>query len=249
MYVGYLDDSRDSSTCVVTVLLIPVAAWRLLFERIRAFRRSLKQSDGMFTRKEWHATDFIAGRGRIADRTITKGRRAQIFGDLLRTTATFAPNGLISINAVFPRKDELRAYERVLNRIEATMKTKQTHAVLIWDSGKEGEYRRLARKMTVYNPIPSRYGVWPTGAPMKNIPLDHVIEDPIFKDSAESYFLQLADFCAYAQLRRESPVASKTKYGMNTIFNVLQPILFLPANANDPEGTVGLEATPTYVGG
>jgi hypothetical protein len=236
MYVGYLDDSRDPSTCIVTALLVPADSWRNLFERVKAFRASLKQSDGMFTRKEWHATDFVAGRGRIADRTITKGRRAQIFGDLLRITATFAPDGLIAINAVFSRKDELRAYERVLNRIEATMKTKQTRAILVWDSGKEAEYRRLARKMTVHNPIPSKYGMWSTGSPTKNIPLDRVIEDPVFKDSAESYFLQIADFCAYALLRRESPLPSKTKYGMNTIFNVLQPILFLPANAKDPEG-------------
>jgi Protein of unknown function (DUF3800) len=236
MYVGYLDDSRDSSTCVVTALLIPADSWRKVFERIKAFRRHLKRSDGMFTRKEWHATDFIAGRGRIADRTITKGRRAELFGEFLRGAATFAKDGVIVINAVFPRKDELRAYERVLNRIEATMKTKKARSVLVWDAGKEGEYRRLARKMTVYNPIPSRFGTWPSGSPTKNIPLDRVIEDPIFKDSADSYFLQLADFCAYALLRRESPLASKTKYGMDNIFNVLKPILFLPASTNDPEG-------------
>jgi hypothetical protein len=217
MYVGYLDDSRDPAICVVTAILIPADSWRTVFDRIKAYRRYLKRTDGMFTRKEWHATDFAAGRGRIADRTITKGRRAQIFGELLRGAATFAKDGVIVINAVFPRKDELRAYERVLNRIEATMTAKQTRSVLVWDLGKEGEYRRLARKMTVYNPIPSKFGVWPSGSPTKNIPLDHVIEDPVFKDSADSYFLQMADFCAYALLRRESPLPSKTKYGMNTI--------------------------------
>jgi hypothetical protein len=197
MYVGYLDDSRDPSTCVVTALLIPADSWRNLFDQVKAFRGGLKQSDGMFTRKEWHATDFVAGRGRIADRTITKGRRAQLFRDLLQLTAGFAPSGLMAINAVFPRKDDARAYERVLNRIEATMKAKQARAVLVWDSGKEGEYRRLARKMAVYNPIWSKYGMWPTGTPTKNIPLQHVIEDPIFKNSADSYFLQVVDFCAY----------------------------------------------------
>lgn len=80
-----LDDSRDPATCVVTAILIPADSWRTVFDKVKAYRRHLKRTDGMFTRKEWHATDFVAGRGRIADQTITKGRRAQIFGELLRS--------------------------------------------------------------------------------------------------------------------------------------------------------------------
>jgi len=176
------------------------------------------------------------GGGESQTETVTKGRRAQIFGDTLRLTANLAGGGVILINAVFPQKKDLRAYERILNRVNATMKTKKSKAVLIWDSGKEGEYRRLARKMAVYNPIASKFGKWETGSRTKNIPLDHVIEDPIFKNSAESYFLQIVDFCAYALLRKESPLPAKTKYGLDTAFYLLRPICFLPASASDPEG-------------
>jgi hypothetical protein len=238
MHIAYLDDSRDSATCIVTALVVPATEWRAVFGTIKTFRSNLKQSDGLFTRKEWHATDFIAGRGRIADRVITKGHRSRIFGDTLHMIAGTGAQGVCMFNAVFPRKDELRAYERTLNRINRTMREWGSQALLIWDMGKEAEYRRLARKMTVYNPIPSKFGAWAPGEPTKNIPLDWVIEDPVFKDSAESYFLQITDFCAYALLRRESPLASKSKYGLGTAFNALNPILFLNANTKDPEGII-----------
>ena len=239
MHIAYVDDSRDSNICVCTALVVPDTSWRPVFDAIKTYRSDLKRSEGFFTRKEWHATEFVSGRGRIADRIIPKGRRAQVFGDTLRLLAgTGVTHSACLFNAVFPRKDEVRAYERMLNRINRTMRAWDSRGLLIWDMGKEQEYRRLARKMAVYNPIPSMFAEWGPGQPTKNIPLDWMIEDPIFKDSAESYFLQMVDFCAYSLLRRESPLASKTKYGMDTIFNVLAPILFRHANYQDPEGII-----------
>ncbi len=93
--------------------------------------------------------------------------------------------------------------------------------------------------MGVYNPIPSRFGVWrDNGKATKNLPLERIIEDPVFKKSEQSYFVQLADFCAYALLRRERPVPSKTKYGLDQAFNPLSPILVREASTRDPEGII-----------
>lgn len=98
---------------------------------------------------------------------------------------------------------------------------------------------RQVRRMYVYNPIPSQLGVWlDTGQSWKNISLDRVVEDPFFKDSAQSYFVQLVDFSAYALLRRERPIPSKTKYGLDTAFNILSPILVREARRSDPEGII-----------
>ncbi len=93
--------------------------------------------------------------------------------------------------------------------------------------------------MNVFNPIPSAYGVWAdTGDRFRNIPITRIIEDPFFKDSSQSYFLQLADFVAYSLLRRERPLPTKNKYGLNTAFPILQPILVTEANQRDAEGII-----------
>jgi hypothetical protein len=218
-------------------LPIPAAEWRNAFGQVRQFRRDLKQSDGIYVHTELHAWKFVSGRGKIADRTVTKGRRCQIFKQALQLVANLP--GARLFNAVFPAKDDERAFEWLLNRINRTMQVWDSRAILICDEGKEVAYTRLARRMGVYNPIRSRFGVWlDTGTATKNIPTDRIIEDPFFKKSEQSYFIQLTDFCAYALLRRERPIPSKTKYGLDQAFNLLSPILVREASTRDPEGVI-----------
>jgi hypothetical protein len=81
--------------------------------------------------------------------------------------------------------------------------------------------------------------VWfDSGKTWKNIPLDRIVEDPFFKGSAQSYFVQLVDFIAYALLRREHPLPSKSKCGLDKAFSELDPILVREARRGDPEGII-----------
>jgi hypothetical protein len=235
VHLIYLDDSRDERLCVFSALAVPSDEWREAFSAVRQFRRALKQTDGILVHAEFHAWKFVSGRGYLGPRVVAKGRRCQIFRDALAMVAGLP--GVRLWNAVFPASDEERAFERLLNRINRTMEAWGSRAILICDEGKETVYTRLTRRMGVYNPIPSRYGTrTDTGAVTKNIPIARILEDPFFKRSDQSYFIQFVDFCAYALLRRERPVPSKTKYGIDQAFTALSPILVREATRRDPEG-------------
>lgn len=237
MHLIYIDDSRDEALCVFSALAIPADEWQNAFRQVRQFRRNLKKSDGIYVYAELHAWKFVSGRGKIADQVVAKGRRCQIFKKALQLVASLP--GVRLFNAVFSAKKDEQAFEWLLNRINRTMQAWDSHAILICDEGKELAYTRLARKMHVYNPIPSQFGVWmDTGEVCKSIPIDRIIEDPFFKKSEWSYFIQLADFCAYALLRRERPILSKTKYGVDQAFNALSVILVREASTRDPEGII-----------
>jgi len=237
MHLIYIDDSRDEQLCVFSALAISIDQWQEAFAQVRQFRRDIKKSDGIYVYAELHAWKFVSGRGKISDQVVPKGRRCRIFKEALELVAELPGTRLF--NAVFPAKQDERAFERLLNRINRTMLAWDSHAILICDEGKELAYTRLARRMHVYNPIPSKYGGWEdTGMVIKNIPIDRIIEDPFFKKSRQSYLIQLADFCAYALLRRERPIPSKTKYGLDQAFQLLSPILVLEASTHDPEGII-----------
>ena len=62
---------------------MPSDSWRETFNTIKAWRQQLKESDGILLRKEFHATDSVAGRGRIAPHDIPNGRRCAIFREAL----------------------------------------------------------------------------------------------------------------------------------------------------------------------
>ena len=111
-------------------------------------------------------------------------------------------------NVVFPTKASKHAYEALLKSINRGLQTLESHAVLICDEGKDAIYTKLVRRMQT----------------SQNEAIDQILEDPFFKQSDQSYFIQLSDFCAYALLRQEHPIESKTKYGLDEAFNLLDPI-------------------------
>ena len=234
MHLIYLDDSGEKPYQIFSALAVPADQWTSTFRRIKAWRRALNESDGIQVAKEFHATSFCAGRGKLGLKDVYKQRRCQIFREALSLLANTP--GLMLFNCRM--RDQKKAYEYLMNRINRTMQARNSHAFIIADEGQEAEYTRIIRKLSVHNPIPSRYGGW-YGGPTKNITLDYILDDPVFRDSGRSYFIQMADFCAYALLRREVQIESKNKYGLHTAFDLLEPICVKECNTKDPMGIIG----------
>jgi hypothetical protein len=141
--------------------------------------------------------------------------------------------GIRIFNALAPKNDERLIFERLMTRINNTMTTWGSNAVIIHDEGKDFTY--LVRRMSIYNPIMSRYGGWPGGKLHKNFPLIRILEDIIFRESEDSYFIQLADFCAFSLFRCEHPIASKAKYNLHTSFSELESICTPECFGRDPK--------------
>ena len=236
MHLVYIDDSQDCPLYCFSALAVPADQWLTTFRAVKEWRRRLRDTDGIRVTKELHAWKFVSGRGDIAKRVVPKGRRCQLFREALAFLAGLSHLRLF--NCCREHRQDW-AFERLLNRINRTMQAWGSLAILICDEGKESDYTRLVRKMSVFNPIPSQYGVWQdTGRATKNIPIDRIIEDPFFKKSERSYFIQMSDFCAYALLRREKPVPSKTKYHLDSAFLQLEPICVKEASPRDPLGVI-----------
>ena len=108
------------------------------------------------------------------------------------------------------------------------------------DKGRELEITRAVRKMAIFNPIPSAVGTWDDGEAVRNIPVERLIEDPVFKDSHQSYFIQLADCVAFALLKREVPPTHHVrKYGIDRLFDKnVTGVCFKQASRDDPFGIV-----------
>jgi Protein of unknown function (DUF3800) len=188
--------------------------------------------------KELHACDFVAGRGKISTRTVLKYERCTIFKEAM-TLLSQIPE-ICLFNACLPKKREDWAFERLINRIDRTLKAWNSHGIIILDQTKELHYTRLIRKMSKFNLIPSQYDRWPSGEKNKNIPIERVIEDIFFKKSEHSYFIQFVDFAAYALLRREIQIPARNKYDLHLVFDILHPILFKSASRYDKQGIIRL---------
>ena len=236
MHLFYIDASGEQGKYYVyTALAIHDGKWRPAFNKIKKFRQELKKDYGLRVDYELHAWKFLSGKGDLGPKLRTKESRYEVFQKTLEFMCTV--DGFRLFNSV--NVNEQYAFERMVNRIERTMKERKSRAMLICDEGEEQTFIRRIRKMNVFNHIPSNRGAWSDdGTKTRNITLEHIIEDPIFKNSEESYFVQLADFCAYALLRMDRPIPDKAKYGLPTMFKILEPICFKGASPRDAMGVI-----------
>lgn len=231
MHICYVDDSGEDKVRGFSLLSVPVDQWHSCFQHVKEYRRNLRKSDGIYVAKEFHATEFVSGRGKVATGYVSKERRCEIYNECL--TQIVKLPGVRLFNAFGSKDHETRLFERLLNRVNRAMTEWDSHALLISDEGKD--YNRLVRKMGVFNPIPSQFGAWPVGK-TKNITLDRIVDEILYKRSQDSYFIQVSDFCAYALLRSEKHLASKNALGLHKSFDNLAPICQKQCFSKDPRG-------------
>lgn len=234
MWFAYIDESKDDNGFFIyTALVTNGERWASTFAKVKDFRRKLKEDHGIFISKEMHAWKFAAGKGRIADHPIFKPERAEIFRKVMR----FIVESKCFVVVSSCNTNEQYAFERLMNRMNRTAASRGQTVLLFFDEGEEAEITRRIRRMRVHNPIPSRFGAWiGTGKATKSLPLENFVEDPVFKDSKASYFIQLADFCAYAMLRMERPIPSRTALGYDTMYEELRAATRIITNKVDPRG-------------
>lgn len=238
--IAYIDESYDETTFAMSALIVDVRRWRVVFDAIKDHRRQLKAAYGIFTSNELHALEFVSGRGRISERMIPKGLRAQIFHetmDLVASLPVAVISGAWPMEGIEKREIHARAFGRIAERLQRRAVTRDGYIFRVVDEGKDVELRRVARRSAIYNMVGSAFGAWEDGAPAKNIPNDRLIEDPIFRSSVMSYLLQLSDFIAYALLKSETPPTPlATRYRLDTAYERLRPVIVKEASRKDRRG-------------
>lgn len=247
MHIFYGDESYDQTAFVVSSLRIDTSDWKQVLQQIKQFRAFLRTSYGIKLRAELHARTFVRHcSDGVSSRTLGIAQRRVVFEECLNFISTLP---IQIINICLPLKKfnnsskdaHFAALDRLFNRIQTNISRLQppSYAITIFDTGKEKEITKLSRRLGAFNNIPSQFGYWPGGVRVRNIVTDRIIEDPVFRDSRDSYFLQLADFVAFALLKREVPITPFVHtWGYNTLFNNLRPVLCRAASPRDPDGVV-----------
>lgn len=228
MHFVYIDDSKGERQVCFSAICIPAPSWNDALDRLVEMRREMWASDKVYIRKELHATDWVSGRGRVSPSFIPKAARARLFRYVLSGIAQL-PNVQI-FNAYAHCTQEDRVFEYLLNRIHINMQYHNSQATIFSDEGKN--YDAMLRKLRRHNVVSFR------GRPQRNDPLDRIVEDIVYRDSARNYFIQCADFCAFSLLRHKRPTDKITKYGLADAFLLLKPALVTKANYRDPLGII-----------
>ncbi len=187
---------------VLACVLVPEGAWMTSLDALVALRSGLRRVHGIPTRPELKSTDIRRGRGPLTPLGFSQDRRRRLFRGLMVYQARKLPGirtFAIAINkagcAARGREPRETAWQYALQRVDRFCKSSDSKAILFPDEGHGPFIKRMTRRLRRFQTIPGAHGG------RLSIPLVRVIEDPNDRQSHDSYFIQLADWNAYAAHR------------------------------------------------
>jgi len=246
MYLMYVDESGDpgihqhaSAHFILSGLVIAQDDWQKYLDRLKAFRKAIKAKYRFNQREEIHASELIRVNKNSYYSKIRKTDRINILKNycsqipLIFDTAKLINVCLVKSN--YQTADEVHevAWNRLIQRYDTYLKKDaKDKGIIIADDGNSIALMKLLRKWRVYNPVQSHF------AGTYNAATDNIIEDVFHRASHHSYFIQTVDVVSHVLYRKEYPKGSLKKYGIEKLFDMLDPILLKKASGNDPFGIV-----------
>jgi hypothetical protein len=252
----YVDESGDTGLdgsptdhFVLAGFVVHEADWNSYLERLVAYRRRMGAAFGLPLRAELHSSRLLTRPGSLVG--IAKNDRLTIIRAFAKEVATLDRARCICVHVDKRGKGSdydvfEHAWRALIQRFSNTLVCGNfprgpgpaEKGMLFPDDTDQVKLKRLVRRMRRYNPIPNQARF---GGGFRDLPIDRVIEYPSFRDSAESYFVQVADLIAFLLYQEIAPSAYMRRTGGKSYFERLAPILLTQASSSDPRGIVRLQ--------
>lgn len=256
MYLMYVNESGDSGLAnsptnyfALTGLVVHELRWRTYLDELILLRTRIKTKFGLKLREEFHASHFISKPGDLAQR-ISRNDRLAMIRHFAVTLAQMTDLSLINILVEKSGKPAAfdvfeAAWVALIQRFENTIShhnfpgpsNADERGLIFCDHTEDKKLMNLLRQRRRYNPVPHTEQF---GRGYRNLPLQYVIEDPSFRDSEHSYFVQAVDLAAFLLYQKIAPSAYMKKKSGHNYFQRLGPILCRVASSTDPDGIVRL---------
>ncbi|MDO9547050.1 MAG: DUF3800 domain-containing protein [Pelolinea sp.] len=203
MFLSYFDESGDdgfpnysSPLFVLSAIYFHNSEWQNLYQNLKTKRKDIKNKYGFPINVELHAKPFLLNKRPYKNFSIPDNLRVDLIEDYIQFIASLnlkcvnvAINKTLINTPVNKVLDWAVTYatQRLENDLE--INNPDCNFMIITDPGRVGKMRKTTRRIQVFNPIPSR--VSPGLTYRREI--HRLLEDPLEKESDQSYFIQTAD--------------------------------------------------------
>jgi hypothetical protein len=196
VYLAYVDESGNagspgSRTYTLGCVFLEAEDWPEKFDALIEFRRDLYRHFGVPVRAELKANYLLRGKGPLWRLQLSEDQRHDIYQQMMWVQETLELNTF----AVVINKEELTArgrdenarevaWEFLFQRLERLTTTTRTPVMVVHDEGEGAVVRKLARKARRIGSAGSAFGTGHLDRPARLL-----IDDPISRDSRQSYFI------------------------------------------------------------
>lgn len=135
-----------------------------------------------------------------------------------------------------------RAWYSLFQRFENTIRhqnfpgpnNQSERGIIFPDNTDGGKLKKFLTDMRSRNLLMIGMGV--DGPVMADEPIQALIEDPVMRDSRDSYLIQVADCATFLLKQSIEPSTFMRRHGGNAYFQRLMPVLCTVASRKDPSG-------------
>ena len=260
MYLMYVDESGDcglptdgspSNLFCLSGLVVHELRWKDTLAELARFRRWLRGRYKINVEDELHAAEMITKPSKLAPsiQRLKKHERLAVIRNFADAIAMLADVNIINVvvdkrSGRVPNKDEVFrwGWYALFQRFENTIryqnfpgpKNADDRGIIFPDNTDGQKLKRFLETMRRRNELTVRQRSG--GFQIKDEPIRAIIEDPILRDSRESYFIQAADCAAFLLKQSIEPSPYVKKHGGKSYFDLLDPVLCKRASDKDPTG-------------
>lgn len=256
----YVDDSGDcgmptagspSRLFCLSGLVVHELRWKNTLADLARFRRWLHDKYQVNIEDELHGAVMINKPAKLASslQRLKKHERLAVIRHFADAIAGLSDVSVINVvvdkgTGRVPDKDEVFrwAWYAMFQRFENTIryqnfpgpKNADDQGLVFPDNTDGQKLKRFLQTMRLSNPLKIRQHSG--NFVYDDKPIRVIIEDPVLRDSRESYFIQAADCAAFLLKQFVDPSTYMKRHGGNAYLRRLDPVLCKHASNKDPSG-------------
>jgi hypothetical protein len=227
MYFCYADESGDagkfdpaiantgSPYLIYTGIIIRDVQWKQTLNTLKNFRKRISNEGFLDYDKEFHCAEMIDVHKNMVYASISVPDRWKLIEDYGYTIGRLAQFQIIAVvlnkqkSKLEPSNYMTEMITKLYQAYDHFLSSKKEHGIVLFDRANEKKISTHVRKLLGTGVSDQSSGVEP---------VNWVLEDPFYKVSKDSMFIQSADVTAYTLKEQEFPQQSRKKFDADLIF-------------------------------
>jgi hypothetical protein len=248
MYFCYVDESGDCGAhdpdnvqrtgtpyFIVTGVFVAASKWKHSLLELKAFRRKIAREGFLHYDVEFHCAEMIDPHKVKAFTSISVAERWMLLEEYAQVIGRNTTFRIIAVvidkrkTTLLPSEYLAAAITALYKSFDAFLKSQESFGLVFLDRANENKIHSLARKLM---------GTGANGETIPAVSITRIVEDPIFRVSHDSFFVQSADLVAYSLKEKEFPIASRKKFHADRIFKNQLAMRVFASEDSDPDGII-----------
>jgi hypothetical protein len=248
MHFCYIDESGDcglydannpektgSRYFILAGIVVGANKWKVSLETMKAFRKKIAREAILPYHVEFHCSEMIDPHKIKEFTSISVADRWKLLEEYAETIGQNTAFTLITVvidkaqSSLNPEAYLTTAVTKLYQAFDEYLKAKGENGILFFDRANEKHVTTHVRKLL---------GTGASGESVAGVRIGWVIEDPIFRVSADSMFIQSADVVAYTLKEKEFPQASRQKHQAHKIFDRKLSKISFQSKVADDDGVI-----------